>query len=621
MSHRPSSVASLASSVESLNSEERSVQAPQEYHEPKSSTSPSAISKDEPQLPDLEQGQTHQSQAVSEKMSLKEMKSHVVPRRERRGLLAQLSIVPELDDARNYTPNIKLLIVIIVAFAGITGPMGTSIILPAVGDVSRSLHTSSSIVNVSVGIYLISLGVFPIWWSNFSEKHGRRSVYVVSFIWFFAFSIGCCLAPSIGALIVLRLLAGVGASAVQACGAATVSDLYIQEERGYALGLFYLGPLLGPFLSPIIGGAVAEAWGWRATMWVMVIFTGINVLSLVFFLPETLRQADSMAAVRERLKKELGSAANGDPNAPTEEELTRFATNLSQNSSLRRDILHDETACDPVMPTLSRLTTGNSAYSKKIKEQELLEAEEADPIDHTKWSHILYDYFIRPTHAVILLAYPPVTLTICYSSISFCVIYFFNITITEMYAKEPYNFSTVIVGLMYIPNSVTYLMASIFGGKWNDWLIRRSGRRNNGELKPESRISWNIVTAITLYPAACLIFGWCLKYGEHWVTPLIGTALFGFASMLTIGVTVTYLIDVLPGKGATGVALNNLVRQILAAAATFVTVPLINALGTGVLFSIIAGVITVSGVSLLYLKHHGGQLRERYDIMDYYKRL
>lgn len=616
MPSRSASAVSLATSA-SLDSNAQGGQAPETYHDQKSITNESSPNA----VPDLEQALPQRLSQTQDNLLIKEMRQkHAVLRSARRGLLAQFLIVPELDDARNYTPNIKLLIVLVVAFAGITGPMGTSIILPAVGDVSRDLDTSSSIVNVSVGIYLISLGVFPIWWSNFSEKHGRRSVYVISFIWFFAFSIGCCLAPSIGALIVLRLMAGVGASAVQACGAATVSDLYIQEERGYALGLFYLGPLLGPFLSPIIGGAVAEAWGWRATMWVMVIFCGVNVLSIVFLLPETLRSEDSMAAVRDRLREQLGSPGE-EANAPTEAELTRFASNLSQNSSLRREILNDETACDPVMPTLTKLTTNNLAYSRRIKEQEMIHAESQPPVDHTQWSHLLYDYFVRPTHALILLTYPPVALVIGYSSICFCVIYFFNITITEMYGNSPYNFSSVIVGLMYIPNSITYLAASIFGGKWNDWLFRRLAKRNGGVMRPESRLSWNVITAVSLYVPACLIFGWCLDYGEFWLTPLIGTALFGFASMLIIGVTVTYLIDVLPGKGATGVALNNLVRQILAAIATFVTVPLINALGTGVLFSILTGIVLVTSVAMLMLKRQGQALRERYDIMDYYERL
>lgn len=537
--------------------------------------------------------------------------THRVDVARRRGLLAFLTIVPEYDDARNYPKSTKALVVFVVALAAVTGPMGTSILLPAIDDVVDDLGTSVSIVNVSVGVYLLLLGIFPMWWSNFSEKHGRRSVYVVSFVWFLAFSIGCALAPSISALIVLRLLAGAGASAVQSVGAATVSDLYIQQERGTALGLFYLGPLVGPFISPILGGAVAQAWGWRATMWVMVIFCALNVISVFFLLPETLRIEDSMAQVKERLKEQMDV-----PPA----ELERIATNLSQHSSLRRDVLNDETVVDPVMPSLLRLTTNGSSYSKKVLDYEMSRAASVTTHELQSWSHLLYEYLVRPTHAVLLLGYPPVTLTVAYSAITFMGVYFLNITISNEYSSAPYNFSTIIVGLMYIPNSFTYILASVFGGRWNDWLIRRYASRHNGEMVPESRISWNLVLAVVLFPSL-LIFGWCLDKGEHWVTPLIGSAIFGFACMLVIGITITYLIDILPGKGATGVALNNLVRQILAATATFITEPLILAIGVGVLFSIYVGITTVAALLLFYLKRNGAALREKYDITEYYAKL
>lgn len=540
--------------------------------------------------------------------------SHAVAVADRRGLLAFLSLIPEYDDARNYSASTKLVIVLIVAFAGISGPMGTSILLPAVDSVVEDLHTSTSIVNISVGVYLLSLGIFPMWWSNFSEKHGRRSVYVVSFVWFLAFSVGCAVAPSITALIVLRVLAGAGASAVQACGAATVSDLYVQEERGTALGLFYLGPLLGPFLSPILGGAVAEAWGWRATMWVMVIICAVNVFLVIFLLPETLRKEDSMAHVRQRLMERLDDSVSAV-------ELERMATNLSQHSSLRREVLDDETPVDVVMPSLLRLTTNRSSYSRKVLDYEMNRVPLYDSDKHGRWTSTLYDYTIRPTHAVRLLAYPPVALVISYSAITFMGVYFLNISITNEFSSAPYNFSSVIVGLLYIPNSFTYIIASIYGGKYNDWLIRRYARKHNGELIPESRISWNLVLAVVLYLPACLIFGWCLDKNEFWVTPLVGSAIFGFSSMLVIGITLTYLIDILPGKGATGVALNNLVRQIFAAVATFITEPLISAVGVGVLFTIYGGVATVSVLGMLYLKRNGGALREKYDITDYYAKL
>lgn len=614
-----SDIESLASSLAELSLHSEHQPTPQSLHEKTKDAS-----TDENSTPAVEKSDQNQKAAAgdglesvkSRRLAISSVRSlNRVPKSERRGLLSWMTIMPEYQDPRNYRRIQKFIIVCVVAFAGVAGPMGTSILLPAVKDLSTELDTTIAMVNVSVGIYIISLGVFPMWWSNFSEKHGRRSVFVVSFAWFFAFTIGCALAPSISSLIVLRLLAGVGASAVQACGAGTVSDLYVQEERGTALGLFYLGPLLGPFLSPIIGGAVALGWGWRATMWVMVIVCGLNLVLIILLLPETLPR-DSLEAMKMLLRKTMEK-----DDELTENSLERIATNLSQNSTRRRQILDEETPVDLFMPTILRISTNQSAYSKRIRERELEELESRDPSETKTWQSHLYDYTIRPLHAVVLLTYPPVLLIIAYAGIGFMGTYFFNITISNAYAQDPYNFSPMIVGLLYIPNSVTYLLVSIYGGRWNDWLIKRSARLHNGELRPESRLSWNIVLAAVIFPPACMIFGWCLDKKQHWVTPLIGSALFGLASMLVIGCTLTYLTDLLPGKGATGVALNNLVRQILAAVATFVTEPAIKGVGTGVLYSIYAGVVTIFVICVWILKKRGADMREKYDLATYYAKL
>lgn len=618
-----SEVESLASSLAdlALHSENPHHHHPQSLHEKEEQNA--AKSPQENENSSLGRGNLDEKDvgdagldSVKSRPSASSVKSlNRVPKDKRRGLLSSITLLPEYQDPRSYRPLQKIIIVFIVAFAAVAGPMGTSILLPAVDDLSSDLDTTLAMVNVSIGVYMLSIGIFPMWWSNFSEKHGRRTVYVISFLLFFAFSIACAVAPSIEALIVLRFMTGIGASSVQACGAGTVSDLYVQEERGTALGLFYLGPLLGPFISPILGGAVAGAWGWRATMWVMVIVCGLNVLLIIFLLPETLPR-DNL----ETMKMMLRETFDKDEDL-TENNLERIATNLSQNTSLRRQILDDETPVDLFMPTVLRVSTNQSAYSRRVRDRELAELESRDPSEEKSWQSHLYDYTIRPMHAVVLLGFPPVLLIITFSSITFMGVYFFNITISNSYAQAPYNFSPIIVGLMYIPNSITYFLASVYGGKWNDWLIKRSARLNNGELRPESRLSWNIVVAAIVFPPACMIFGWCIDKKQHWVTPLVGSALFGLGSMLVIGCTLTYLTDLLPGKGATGVALNNLVRQILAAVATFITEPLIRALGTGVLFCIYAGVVTVFVLSVWILKKRGALLREKYDIVSYYAKL
>ena len=625
-------------------------------------------------------------------------KSLRVPRAERRGLVSSLLIVPEYRDARDYPQKVKYLIVTIIALASVTGPMGTSIMLPAIDDIVKKLHTTNSEVNVSVGVYLLSLGIFPLWWSSFSERFGRRSVYLVSFVFFVAFSVGTALAPNISALIVLRVLQGGSSASVQAVGAGTIADLFAPRERGTAMGWYYLGPLMGPFLAPILGGAVSQAWGWRATQWLLLIFAGCNLLSMAFLLPETLRKVDNLQAIRAMMhnpdaganddddekcnlshsaddeddnhstsegslseKKEKHQREQEQPEGISDTELQRIATNLSRKSVAASINSHfegeedDGPVIDPVMPTLSRLTTNRSTYARRIQQQYLAgeirrsashipsrttsrvasrtasrntfvsgaadENDEDTGVD--KWASFKtnsYDLFIRPLHSTILLSHPPVILVILFSGISFALVYFFNMSISYEYARAPYNFSQIIVGLMYIPNSVTYLAASMIGGRWNDRLLNKYAEKH-GELVPESRISWNIVLACILYPIACVIFGWTIKYGEFWLVPLIGTAICGFASMLVIGTTVTYLVDTLPGKGATGVALNNLIRQILAAIATFIVEPLLRAIGPGILFSILAGILIVATLILVYLKKKGAYFREHYDLMLLYDKL
>ncbi|RLV96699.1 MFS antiporter QDR3 [Spathaspora sp. JA1] len=559
-------------------------------------------------------------------------KTNTVPHMEKRGLLATVVVIPEYVDARDYPSKIKFMVVFIIAFASITGPMGTSIMLPAIDDITVSLNTTTSIVNVSVGIYLLALGIFPLWWSAFSEKYGRRSVYIISFGLFVAFSIGTSLAPNIAALIIFRVFQGGCSASVQAVGAGTIADLFIPQERGVAMGWYYLGPLMGPFLAPILGGVVAQVWGWRATQWLLVIFSGCNFVLLTFFLPETLRRSDNLKAIKDLLRqqnKELISSTDDD-NTSEHTRLERILSNpsirsaitqLSEQQNQEEDIEEEEgPVVDPVMPTLSRLNTNKSTASRRVTiEDQISKVLTETGKEH--WKTTLYDLTIRPMHSLVLLKYPPVALVVAFSAITFAILYFFNMTITYSFARAPYNFHPIIIGLLYIPNSVTYVIASIIGGRWNDYLFKKYQMTHNGNVAPESRMSWNIVLAMLLYPSACLIFGWTLKYGTFWVVPLVGTALFGFSTMLVIGATVTYLVDTLPGKGATGVALNNLIRMILAAIATFIVEPLLRAIGPGILFSILTGILIVSSSILIYLKKRGDYFREHYDIGELYDKL
>lgn len=74
-----------------------------------------------------------------------------------------------------------------------------------------------------------------------------------------------------GSLLAFRLFAGIAGSCPITIGGGSVSDVFSQKERGGAMALFALGPLIGPVIGPVAGGYLAEAAGWRWIFWVLTI--------------------------------------------------------------------------------------------------------------------------------------------------------------------------------------------------------------------------------------------------------------------------------------------------------------------------------------------------------------
>lgn len=66
--------------------------------------------------------------------------------------------------------------------------------------------------------------------------------------------------------------------------------------------------------------------------------------------------------------------------------------------------------------------------------------------------------FIDPFKILAYLRFPPVALTVYYASIAFGCLYFLNISVESTFSGPPYNFGTIEVGLLYISNSLGYLV-------------------------------------------------------------------------------------------------------------------------------------------------------------------
>lgn len=347
----------------------------------------------------------------------------------------------------------------------------------------------------------------------------------------------------------MRVLGGGAAASVQAVGAGTIADIWESKERGRAMGIFYLGPLLGPLLAPIIGGALAEAWGWRSTQWFQTIYGGIIFIVLMFCLPETL-------------------IVPKDP---------------IQSQPIALD---DKTG----VTDLARISTRQSVHLKTKKAAAMFKRCIIDPLSVLGY-----------------LRFPAVALTVSLASITFGSLYVLNISIQQTFSKPPYNYSILIVGLLYIPNSLGYVLASIIGGKWTDTIMARearaAGRYDEAGrlvLQPEDRMKENVWIAAIIYPGALIWYGWTADKGITWIVPMIANFFFGLGSMVIFGTSTTMLTEFLHKKNSSGVAVNNFVRNILSCVGGIVAEPLITAIGNGWLFTILGLVCWITAFAVVW---------------------
>lgn len=86
-------------------------------------------------------------------------------------------------------------------------------------------------------------------WGTMADATGRRNVYLISFLVYIAASIVLGFAQSYALLLTMHIVQAVGASSVQSLGAGTIADLFQPTERGKAMGIFPVGPQLGPLIG------------------------------------------------------------------------------------------------------------------------------------------------------------------------------------------------------------------------------------------------------------------------------------------------------------------------------------------------------------------------------------
>jgi multidrug resistance protein len=518
---------------------------------------------------------------------------------------------PVADERPNYsifTSWQKKCIVMGAAAAAFFSPLNAQIYFPALTKIASDLHVSISQVNLTVTTYMVSRcsrcvgiqgwsrvdkgeegehpnipniwltgaqilqGVTPMFIGSFADAIGRRPAYFVCFVIYIAANIGCALAPNYAALLVLRMLQSAGSSTTVALCQGVVADIITSAERAEYVAFVSLPVMIAPALGPVLGGIISQYLSWRWIFWILSIMAGVVFVGCLLFMPETCRHIVGDGSIKPH----------------------PFYRPLYQNmrDAVRAGRARRHPGDRTLQHTVSRASTRRSLHFKKPS--------------------ILTSLRILADLEMFLL--------LMYSAIMFAGFYAIATSLATQVAAL-YGYDELKIGLLYLPMAGGSVVAALATGRVAGWNYRRHCKRLGVPFErkkqqdmsgfPIERARLEIAFPLLLLATAVMLcWGWSLQYRASVAVPCVllflqGICIIGFSNM-----SQTLLTDLNAAHAGAATASNNLTRCLLGAAATAVINPMIDGIGLGWSFTIVALCFLVFSPSLLYIMKNGVKWRQ-----------
>src|SRR5215472_17481703 len=174
-----------------------------------------------------------------------------------------------------YNPWAVALTVTLATFMEV---LDTSIANVALPHIASNLSASQEEATWVLTSYLVSNAIVLPMSAWIARMVGRKRFYMTCVALFTLSSFLCGLAPSLGVLVILRVLQGAGGGGLQPSEQAILADTFPPAKRGMAFAVYGIAVVMAPAIGPTLGGWITDNYTWR---WIFFVNIPVGILSLL----------------------------------------------------------------------------------------------------------------------------------------------------------------------------------------------------------------------------------------------------------------------------------------------------------------------------------------------------
>ncbi len=201
--------------------------------------------------------------------------------------------------------NSKRVIFIVVLLFIALGQYYIDIYLPAFPDIQNDFRTTHDMVQYTLSVYLLALGLSQLIYGEYADSYGRKNPLIIGFVLSIIGTLVSIFSNSIEMLIVSRIIQGCGLGSMVAVGVPICVDIFKGKELLVAFLYLTLAVSLPPIIAPFIGGTILLWFSWKIIFVLLLLLSVIIFFLVLFWLPETNMKPTGAFSVKKLVKNTL----------------------------------------------------------------------------------------------------------------------------------------------------------------------------------------------------------------------------------------------------------------------------------------------------------------------------